>query len=72
MFSGPWSFGVDLALIKTTRITERQSLEIRMDSSNILNHPVWFIGNQQIDSPNLGRLGDSPTRAIQLGLRYSF
>ncbi len=72
MFSGPGQFGMNLALIKTTRITERQSLEIRMDGSNILNHPVWFIGDQQIDSPNFGRLGDSPTRAIQLGLRYRF
>ncbi|MBI4910221.1 MAG: TonB-dependent receptor [Acidobacteria bacterium] len=73
MFSGPWIFNVNAALIKKTRIRERQSLEFRMDSANILNHPSWVIGGtQRIDSPTFGILTTAGGRTIQVGLRYQF
>jgi hypothetical protein len=35
-----WS--TDFSLAKETKIAEKQLLVIRMDSTNIFNHPTWF------------------------------
>ena len=32
LFSGPWTFDIDLALIKNIAVTDRQSIEIRVDA----------------------------------------
>jgi len=74
MFSGPWTFNLDFALLKDTKISERQSLELRMDATNVLNHPRWTVNDQFISSPSFGRIGPSPfgSRLVQLGLYYLF
>ncbi|MEK7406389.1 MAG: TonB-dependent receptor [Acidobacteriota bacterium] len=74
MFSGPWVFGMDFGVQKNTRITERHSVELRMESSNIFNHPTWYVDDQSIESTNFGRI-TSPfygRRLIQFGLYYRF
>jgi hypothetical protein len=38
LFYGPWLWNVDLSLAKTTRIKERVTLEMRVESFNTLNH----------------------------------
>ena len=35
MFTGPNVFNMDASLIKNTKITEKQSLEFRVDSFNV-------------------------------------
>ncbi len=74
MFSGPWAFTVDFGVQKLTRITERQSIELRMESSNILNHPTWSVGDQSIESTTFGRITSTffGRRLIQFGLYYRF
>lgn len=74
MFSGPSAFNLDFGLQKTTRITERQSLEIRMESTNILNHPTFFVGDQVISSTSFGRITSTMfgRRLIQFGAYYRF
>ncbi|MBL8240717.1 MAG: TonB-dependent receptor [Bryobacterales bacterium] len=76
MFSGPTNFNLDFSLQKTTKITERQSIEFRMDSSNILNHPTFDVsGDFNVTSATFGRLtsgGISGRRLIQFGLFYRF
>ena len=72
LLSGPWTFTMDANVEKLTRIGERQSIALRMDAFNALNHPVWSVGNQTIDSTNFGRLGGGSQRIIQLGLHYRF
>jgi len=74
MLSGPWISNVGLALMKTTRITEKHSLELRIDAGNALNHAGWFVGDQNLDSPNFGRITDTGfgRRVIQLSLHYRF
>jgi len=74
MFSGPWVFNLDFAVLKNTRITERQSVELRMESSNIFNHPTWFVGDQGISSTQFGRITNTffGRRLIQFGLYYRF
>ncbi|MCS6951914.1 MAG: TonB-dependent receptor [Bryobacterales bacterium] len=74
MFSGPWAFNLDFGIQKNTKITERHSLEIRMESSNIFNHPTWFVGDQLIDSTTFGRITSTffGRRLIQFGAYYRF
>ena len=74
MFSGPWASNLDFGIQKRTRITETQSVEIRMESTNIFNHPTWFVGDQNIDSPNFGRITSNffGRRLIQFGAYYRF
>jgi len=74
MFSGPSTFNLDFSLMKVTRIKEGQSIEIRMDSSNVLNHPTWDVADQTISSTNFGRVTSTfyGRRLIQLSARYRF
>ncbi len=75
MFSGPWDFNLDLALIKRTQITERQSVELRMDAQNIFNHAsFWGGADQNINSTQFGRITSTfyGRRLFQFGLFYRF
>ncbi|MGH9751431.1 MAG: hypothetical protein ACREA2_01490, partial [Blastocatellia bacterium] len=73
-FSAPWVFGMDFAVSKNTKITERQSVEFRMDASNILNHPTWSFGDRTITSTNFGNITGTffGRRLLQFGLFYRF
>ncbi len=74
MFNGPNAWNLDFSAGKRTRITERQSIEIRMDSTNIFNHPTWYIGDQTITSTQFGRITSTMfgRRLIQFGAAYRF
>lgn len=74
MFSGPWASNLDFGIQKNTRITEKQSVEIRMESTNIFNHPTWYVGDQNIDSTTFGRITSTffGRRLIQFGAYYRF
>lgn len=76
-FNGPWTFDLDLGVQKDTHITERQTLEFRMDAFNVLNHPSFFAGDQNINSTTFGQIAStfstvSDRREIQFGLYYRF
>jgi hypothetical protein len=73
-FSGPWSFDLDASIQKNIRITERQSVEVRMEGVNVLNHPTFWVGDQNINSTSFGAVAsmlNSP-RIMQFGARYRF
>jgi hypothetical protein len=72
--SGPWAWNLDFGVHKGTQISERHSFEIRMESTNFLNHPTWFIGDQGIDSVNFGRITSMffGSRLIQFGVYWRF
>ncbi len=53
---GNWSF--DASLAKSVRLTESKSLQIRMDSTDVLNHPTP-------SSPFLNTNGNTPFGSIQ-------
>ena len=74
LLSGPWVFDMDARLVKSTRIRERQSVELYIDAFSVFNHPTWFVGDQALDSVNFGRIGSNFTapRVLQLGLYYRF
>ena len=71
---GDHCFLGDFGLLKETKITERQSLVIRMDSSNIFNHPTWTVGNLTVTNTNFGKITSTyyGRRLIQFSAQYRF
>jgi hypothetical protein len=70
---GPGVFNIDLALSKTTPITDRLQVETRADFFNLLNHAEFLNPDTNISSPTFGRiLSTYSPRIIQLSLRLSF
>lgn len=53
---------------------ERMTLQLRMDASNILNHPSFNNPNNSIGNPAAGQITSTTVggRNIQLGARLSF
>jgi hypothetical protein len=74
MFDGPASFNVDASLIKKVNITERHALELRMEGNNVINHPTFFAGDQNINSLQFGVIQSTFTfqRRMQFGVKYTF
>ena len=74
-FSGPWLFNIDMSLSKSVKITERESLELRMEAFNALNHPSFFAGDQNINStiPSFGTVaGVFQPRIMEFGAHFNF
>jgi hypothetical protein len=77
-FRGPSYKTVDASLAKNIRITERQSLELRMDAINLTNTPIFafgseFGGQHTQGSPVFGFIDASQgERQVQLGAKYRF
>ena len=68
---GAWT--VDFGLSRTFTIREGQTMEIRMESSNVLNHTNLNDPDSNIESNQFGRIttaGDP--RIVQFGLKYRF
>ncbi len=74
MFSGPTWFNGDFGILKTTRVTERQSVEFRMETLNTFNNAFFYSGDQLINSVNFGRMtsAQNTPRRVQFGLYYRF
>jgi Carboxypeptidase regulatory-like domain/TonB-dependent Receptor Plug Domain/TonB dependent receptor len=80
---GPSLINLDIALAKTTDITERVKLELRVEYFNALNHPEFAQptvadGASNIDSPTFGQITSTGTfrgaapRIGQLAMRITF
>lgn len=74
MFSGPWTFDMDMSLLKKIPITEAHNLEFRMDAFNAFNHATFWAGDQTINSTNFGVMSSMffNPRVLQFGLHYRF
>ena len=74
MFTAPNAFNADASLIKNTKIFKEQSLEFRVDAFNVLNHPAFTTGDQNINSTTFGQVTGEVNgrRVIQFGLNYEF
>jgi hypothetical protein len=74
-FRGPGRFSMDAALLKRTSITERVSLELRADVTNVTNTPEFGFPTTTLNSPLFGRIRDSissASRKFQLGAKIRF
>lgn len=80
---GPGLVNLDVALAKTTAITERVNLELRLEFFNALNHPEFaqptFLDNAtNINSPDFGQITTTGTfrgaapRIGQIAARLTF
>ncbi len=82
---GPRFNTVDLSLNKTTKITERFSVQFRSEFFNLFNHPNFSLPNVQFNSSAFGTIGETPDvtagnprlgeggpRVIQFGLKLIF
>jgi len=74
ILDGPSVWDFDFKVSKDIRITERQSVQIRMDSSNFLNHTTWYVGDQTTTSTTFGKITSQyyGNRLIQFALYYKF
>lgn len=74
MFSGPSAWSIDMGVQKKTQITERVSLELRLETFNTTNHPTFYISDQTVTSVNFGRITSSlfGRRLVQLGAYLRF
>ena len=79
LLTGPSVANYNVAFVKDTRITERQSLQFRADFYNIFSHPNFVAGDQNINSVNFGKITNQFTsadgvgpRLVQFGLYYKF
>jgi hypothetical protein len=80
---GPGQANFDFSVLKSTRITERQSVQFRAEFFNVFNHPQFSppsynsVGRYylpDVNSPTGGWITSTSVnpRIIQLALKYSF
>jgi len=75
----PGIWRLDANISKTFRITESKTVQLRIDSNNILNHPLPGEPVSNIASPDFGRvldggfsIGKMGSRTFQASLRFAF
>jgi Carboxypeptidase regulatory-like domain len=81
-FTGPGRTNLDLALAKTTAITERLSAEFRVEAFNVFNHPEFANPDTNLNSNTFGQVTSTDfgtglntlhtERILQLALRLTF
>jgi hypothetical protein len=71
---GPGYWSVDMALSRLVRVTSQQTLELRLEGFNVLNHVNWANPTTNYDSRNFGRITaiSGNMRIIQFGVKYGF
>jgi hypothetical protein len=79
-FHGPGRTNLDLAVAKTTPITERVNSEFRVEAFNLFNHAEFDNPNTNIFSSSFGQITDTDIgilgvhteRIVQIALRLTF
>ncbi len=71
--TGPTQFTMNASLGRTFRLKDRYSLDLRVDSTNPINHVTYTTWNTIILSPQFGTAaGANPMRSLQTTLRLRF
>jgi outer membrane receptor protein involved in Fe transport len=71
--TGPSMIDVGMAVSKTIRIRETQSLELRAQASNVFNTPYFNAIDTTVNSPSFGRvISASSMRQVQMLARFRF
>lgn len=64
---GPGIANVDLSMLTTVPVTERARLQVRAECFNLANHANFGLPENDIASPNFGRVFEAgPPRLLQL------
>ncbi len=70
---GPGIADLDLSLFKSFAISETKRIQFRAESFNVMNHPNFFLPENDIASPEFGQiLQAAPPRLFQLALKFVF
>jgi len=74
MFDGPWTFDLDLNLLKQIEISGHHSVELRMMAINALNHATFWSGDQNVNAVPFGIVGGTffGSRVVEFGLTYKY
>ncbi len=70
----PVSLVNDLSVSKQFAIREQMNVEVRLESQNALNHPVFGTPNTSVDDPSFGTIGYTSIgpRELQLAIKFNF
>ncbi len=72
-FHGPGLDNFDIALLKTTKITESKDLEFRAEAFNAFNHAQFQNPNGLINSSSFGLVtGANNPRILQIAMKFIF
>jgi len=75
-FYGPEMANFDVALLKSVRLSEYRSVDLRFEAFNVFNHAQFFGAaavNGNVGSPGFGQIvSAAPPRVIQIALKFSF
>ena len=64
---------MDLSLLKNFKLTERASVQFRFECFNCPNHANFFIPENDVGSPNFGRiLQAGPSRLLQFAVKLLY
>ena len=71
---GPGRWNVDVSLSKTIAFSGTQSLELRLESFNLLNHFNWGNPATNLAQGTFGRITTqaNPSRIMQFGAKFGF
>jgi hypothetical protein len=74
MFTGPNVFDMDAALVKSTRLNERWSVDLRIQALNVFNHPTFAFYSDNINGQQFGKVTSEGTtpRRLQFGVEVKF
>jgi len=71
--TGPGMFSMDLSMFKNFKIKESVTLQFRAECFNVTNHANFFLPENDIASPNFGRiLQAGAPRLFQFALKLGF
>jgi hypothetical protein len=69
----PGTWNIDAALSRRVKVREAQSIEIRAEAFNVLNHPNFGTATTSISSGNFGKILTSGNpRILEFALKYVF
>ncbi|MGA8026265.1 MAG: TonB-dependent receptor [Bryobacteraceae bacterium] len=70
---GPVQFALNASLGRTFRLTDRFNLDLRVDSTNALNHVTYTAWNTTVNNAQFGLpIAANPMRSMQTTLRLRF
>lgn len=72
-FHGPGLSNFDMALLKSTKITEAKELQLRFEAFNVFNHAQFGNPSGEINSSTFGLVTSARApRIMQVGLKFLF
>ena len=73
ILAGPATSALDVALVRSLRLSDSATAELRVEAFNITNHTNFALPEGTFGQPAFGRsLAAGQARQLQLGLRFSF